>query len=571
MHTVGRHTTARQESEAPPFSHAHLAPALDPPTRTMPRCLKTTWAKLNPSSSRRPPMPPPTSSSESDLKVNLEDDPDRETASEEEPEPLPVEEVIFNSLEMAQKEEEDQHLRAITQMETNDCILKRIIEISKEEERHREEEEKRRREEEEHRREEEEERLRQEETERRLVMDAERHRPRDDKEQLKDIGLEIASKCGGVPLAAQSLGYTLRFKDLNDWVKVNESDVWNEPNSKDGSLQNQGQEGIRPRMFKSVIAVNHPEFSSMRQQDALDFFLHLIDRVEKANPGNHEQNPCSGFKFVVEERVQCPSGKVSYNKRSDYILSLSIPLLEATNKEQLEAFNEKKAAMDLDGKEVSNEDIVRPRVPLEACLASFSGPEEIPDFYSTALNSKTTATKTAGFNTFPDYLVLHMRKFVMKAGWVPKKLDVYIDVPDTIDITHMRSKGVQPGEELLPEGGSGDYSAEPAHPVASEDIVSQLASMGFNYLHCQKAAINTSNTGVEEAMNWLLSHMDDPDINDPISKDSRASEPSVDEASVQTLVSFGFQEDVAITDLKASGGNIEKATDWIFSHPEASS
>ncbi|XP_066383178.1 ubiquitin carboxyl-terminal hydrolase 14-like isoform X1 [Miscanthus floridulus] len=334
---------------------------------------------------------------------------------------------------------------------------------------------------------------------------------------------------------------------------------------------NEGQEGIHPRMFKSVIAANHPEFSSMRQQDALDFFLHLIDRVEKANPGNHEQNPCSGFKFVVEERVQCPSGKVSYNKRSDYILSLSIPLHEAINKEQLEAFNEKKAAMDLDGKEVSNEDIVRPRVPLEACLASFSGPEEIPDFYSTALNSKITATKTAGFNTFPDYLVLHMRKFVMEAGWVPKKLDVYIDVPDTIDITHMRSKGVQPGEELLSEGGSGDNSAEPAHPVASEDIVSQLASMGFNYLHCQKAAINTSNTGVEEAMNWLLSHMDDPDINDPISKDSRACEPSVDEASVQTLVSFGFQEDVATTALKASGGNIEKATDWIFSHPEASS
>jgi uncharacterized UBP type Zn finger protein len=57
---------------------------------------------------------------------------------------------------------------------------------------------------------------------------------------------------------------------------------------------------------------------------------------------------------------------------------------------------------------------------------------------------------------------------------------------------------------------SGNNNAEPAQPVASEDIVSQLASMGFNYLHCQKAAINTSNTGVEEAMNWLLSHMDDP-------------------------------------------------------------
>jgi hypothetical protein len=31
--------------------------------------------------------------------------------------------------------------------------------------------------------------------------------------------------------------------------------------------------------------------------------------------------------------------------------------------------------------------------------------------------------------------------------------DVYIDVPDVIDISHMRSKGLQPGEELLPDGG----------------------------------------------------------------------------------------------------------------------
>jgi ubiquitin carboxyl-terminal hydrolase 5/13 len=160
--------------------------------------------------------------------------------------------------------------------------------------------------------------------------------------------------------------------------------------------------------------------------------------------------------------------------------------------------------------------------------------------------------RTAGFKTFPDYLVLQMRKFVMEAGWVPKKLDVYVDVPDIIDISHMRSKGIQPGEELLPEGASGDNKAEPVHPVASEDIVSQLASMGFNYLHCQKAAISTSNTGVEEAMNWLLSHMDDPDINDPISKDSQAAEQTVDETSVQTLVSFGFQEDVARKALAAS-------------------
>ncbi|KAF7035534.1 hypothetical protein CFC21_046392 [Triticum aestivum] len=337
------------------------------------------------------------------------------------------------------------------------------------------------------------------------------------------------------------------------------------------NIRLQGQEGIRPRMFKSVIAASHPEFSSMRQQDALEFYHHLIDKVEQANPGNHELNPCTGFKFIIEERVQCPSGKVSYNQHCDNFLTLSIPLHEATNKEQLEAFHEKKAAMDLDGKEVSKEEIVRPRVPLEACLASFSGGEEVPEFYSTALNSKTTAIKTTGLKTFPDYLVLQMRKFVMGEGWVPKKLDVYIDVPDIIDISHMRSNGVQPGEELLPEGASCGNKAEPARPVADEDIVSQLANIGFNYFACQKAAINTSNAGLEEAMNWLLSHTQDPDINEPISQDPMPAEDTIDEASLQTLVSFGFPEDVSRMALKASGGNIERATEWVFSHPEASS
>ncbi|KAJ4982310.1 hypothetical protein NE237_033147 [Protea cynaroides] len=331
------------------------------------------------------------------------------------------------------------------------------------------------------------------------------------------------------------------------------------------------QEGIPPRMFKAVIAASHPEFSSMRQQDSSEFFLHLLDQVERANAEKPELDPSRSFKFGIEERLQCSSGKVSYNRRVDCHLSLTIPLHEAINKEQLEAFQRLKAEKSLEGKEISSEEIVRPRVPLEACLASFSAPEEIHDFYSVALNAKTTAIKTAGLISFPDYLVLHMKKFVMESGWVPKKLDVYIDVPDVIDISHMRSKGLQPGEELLPQTVTGS-ELEASKPSANEDIVSQLADMGFNYFHCQKAAINTSNAGVEEAMNWLLSHMNDPDIDDPVSQEATAEVllSFVDQSKVDTLVSFGFEEEIAQKALKASGGDIEKATDWIFNHPQVS-
>ncbi|GER56538.1 ubiquitin carboxyl-terminal hydrolase [Striga asiatica] len=321
------------------------------------------------------------------------------------------------------------------------------------------------------------------------------------------------------------------------------------------------QEGIPPRMFKSVIAAKHPEFSTMRQQDALEFFLHLIDHVERVNTGNPMLDPSRSFKFGIEERLQCPSGKVAYNRRYDYILSLNIPLHKATNKRELEDFRKLKAERDARGEELTSKEIVRPRVPLMDCLELFSTPEELHDFYSSALNSKTTAIKTAGLTSFPDYLVLHMRKFVLEEGWVPKKLDVYIDVPDTIDISHMRSKGLQPWEELLPESAPEDSGIS-----ANEDIVQQLVAMGFQYNHCRKAAVSTSNSGLEEAMNWLLSHMNDPDIDEPITK-AQNSAPYVDPSKVETLVSFGFEEDVARKALQASDGDIEKATEWIFNPP----
>ncbi|CAN1775163.1 Ubiquitin carboxyl-terminal hydrolase 14, partial [Linum perenne] len=327
-------------------------------------------------------------------------------------------------------------------------------------------------------------------------------------------------------------------------------------------------EGIPPRMFKAVIAASHPEFSSMRQQDALEFFLHFLDQVERGNVSRPEADPSRSFKFGIEERIQCSSGKVAYNQRHDYILSLNIPLHEATNREELEAFQKLKAKTGSEGKDVSNNEIVRPRVPLEACLANFSAPEEIQDFYSTALRAKTVAIKKAGLTSFPDYLVLHMRKFVMEEGWVPKKLDVYIDVPDIIDISHMRSKGLQPGEEMLPDSGP-ETEAESNEVVANEDIVVQLMSMGFDHIRCQKAAINTSNAGIEEAMNWLLSHMDDPDIDAPITRGSERADV-VDQSKLDTLISFGFEEEVARKALKASDGDIEKATDWIFNNPGAS-
>ncbi|GLT83413.1 hypothetical protein SLE2022_017040 [Rubroshorea leprosula] len=120
------------------------------------------------------------------------------------------------------------------------------------------------------------------------------------------------------------------------------------------------QEGIPSRMFKSIIAASHPEFSTIVRQDALEFFLYFLDQVVRFNSGKPELDPSTSFKFGVEERILCTSGKVAYNRRFDYILSLNIPLYEATNKEELEVFLRMKAEKISEGNKVSSEEIVCP-------------------------------------------------------------------------------------------------------------------------------------------------------------------------------------------------------------------
>jgi uncharacterized UBP type Zn finger protein len=41
------------------------------------------------------------------------------------------------------------------------------------------------------------------------------------------------------------------------------------------------QPGIRPQMFKNLIGKGHPEFSTNKQQDAQEFFLHLVTQIGK--------------------------------------------------------------------------------------------------------------------------------------------------------------------------------------------------------------------------------------------------------------------------------------------------
>ena len=50
---------------------------------------------------------------------------------------------------------------------------------------------------------------------------------RDDKHEVEQIGKDIAVMCGGVALAAQSLGYMLAELTSDEWESVRKSNIWN--------------------------------------------------------------------------------------------------------------------------------------------------------------------------------------------------------------------------------------------------------------------------------------------------------------------------------------------------------
>ncbi|XP_066585269.1 ubiquitin carboxyl-terminal hydrolase 5 [Prorops nasuta] len=326
------------------------------------------------------------------------------------------------------------------------------------------------------------------------------------------------------------------------------------------------RQGIPPRMFKTLIGREFPEFASNRQQDAQEFFLHLINILERHS--HHQVNPAECFKFKVEERYQCSqSRKVKYTHRPEYLLPLPIPMEAAINKEEVAAYENIKKETEEKGQKLDANSTVRSRIKLASCLETFIRSENVEQFYSSALNEKTTAQKTTRLASFPDYLLIHLRKFTVKEDWTPIKLDVAVEMPDTLDLSLLRGSGLRTDEELLPETDG----SMPSPFLYDEAVFNQLMDMGFSPDACKRALYFTENHGLETATNWLMEHISDSNLNEPfvppgvdIKTDKNKFMPNED--ALVTVMSLGFRKDQATKALKATDNNLERAVDWIFSH-----
>eukprot|EP00494_Astrolonche_serrata_P023817 UN24075 len=112
--------------------------------------------------------------------------------------------------------------------------------------------------------------------------------------------------------------------------------------------------------------------------------------------------------------------------------------------------------------------------------------------------------------TFPKYLIIQMRRYYWDDKWLPQKLEVGVNVPEKLDLSCLKAQGLQKNEVELPSD-----KAAAAGFQASEGILSTIQGMGFSKNAAIRAAKATNNQA-EQALNWVLEHSTDADVNDPL-------------------------------------------------------
>lgn len=138
-------------------------------------------------------------------------------------------------------------------------------------------------------------------------------------------------------------------------------------------------------------------------------------------------------------------------------------------------------------------------------------------------------------------------------------------MPDVLDIAPLRGTGLQPGEETLPEL----IGSPPPMPAMDEEVLAQLADMGFPPEACKRALFFTHNSGLESATQWIMEHIADSDFTDPFIPPGLENTGFVpDEEALQFIMGMGFTRDQAVKALKSTDNNAERAADWIFSHQQ---
>lgn len=338
------------------------------------------------------------------------------------------------------------------------------------------------------------------------------------------------------------------------------------------------QKGLAPAMLKHLVGKGHAEFSTMRQQDAFEFLLHLLKLITRSQNAaqsvyKNVLDPVDAFRFVMEQKLQClRCNKVRYREDEMENISVAVPIRRIQRTANGDADTQMANTTPAPD---AQKDEFEP-VTLTQCLDNFTA-KEVVELDCPACGNRGF-TKQHLFKTFPSILAVNARRFEL-VNWVPTKQDVPVIVGEGVsDFEAYRSRGKEADEEELPEdqdaaSGAGDTGKF----VPNEVALSMLEAMGFPRVRCEKALHATGNADPEAATTWLFEHMEDADIDTPVDFNAGSGTLAatggggdvVTEEKLEMLGAMGFGAPQGRQALKETGGDVERAVDWLFNHPDA--
>ncbi|XP_026191912.1 ubiquitin carboxyl-terminal hydrolase 5 [Cyclospora cayetanensis] len=309
------------------------------------------------------------------------------------------------------------------------------------------------------------------------------------------------------------------------------------------------------------------------------------ETVEAAERAMKKGTVDSLFSFGVEQRLEChQSHKVRYTYSRQQVLALPIPVDIQQYEEQREQHEQQDQRQQkrrkgvggtptesdtgtdavVDGTETvscavrdESEEAAPapPSVSFSRCIAAAAAAATVDDYLSPATGEKGSAEKTLRLTNCPDYLLVFLKRFYISDRWIPKKLKCSVQIPDEVSFEELRAFGLQSDEVELPDtpqqqqqqhNGNSLAAAAAAETIDSE-VMATLQSMGFSSNAAQRAIRVTGGASAESCVEWLMGHLDDPEINDPLPVSSPSHAPAdskgePDAEAVANLTALGFDE-----------------------------
>ena len=318
--------------------------------------------------------------------------------------------------------------------------------------------------------------------------------------------------------------------------------------NKEGEIE-EYQDGIRPSSFKLYFGKGHPDFSSNKQQDAFEYLSYIIEKIKKEEKKFEKFDPMKLFEFDLETRMECNDcHNVKYKNSVSWFLSLSVN--DWKNKKE----ETSKCSMD-------------------EVLSKFLSPEII-ELNCPECKKKSFWTKTQRILNYPKYLILVFQRFVF--DWVPVKLEVAFEPKlDNFDLKVLSESQHKENEKILDTAKEEAFEEEEEQEIQfNQESVNYLLQCGIPELGA-KWALYISNNDPEVALGLYCENADNPEYKKPLPKIKAKKNKNNDNdelvginmASLESLISMGFDRKKAIAGLKKANGNVDSALNLMFSDP----